>query len=407
MSSERLRVGIVGCGNIGSGSHLPAWLANPDLAQVVALADPTEATLDAARVTAALAPEQAHLDPLELIARDDVDAVDICTPQHLRRDLIIEAARAGKHVLCEKPLATIPADAAAAVAAAKLGGVTFAMVHNYLWLPEVEAARRVIDSGEIGAVRTVTVNFLGIVDVPGSAGYAPRWRHEAALAGGGVLMDILHGVYVAESLLGEPLRRVSAYVDNRDPSSNVEDLALCRIETDSNAALINIAWGYGPGGLEVTGTEGRISALYRDGGTAPWSPLERVLVTTAHGTRTELGPEQLDPDGLVALKATFPNVFEDFVAAVGGGGARAADGPLRRGSPRASGEDGLRILEAIVGAYASAATGRVVEIPLDRDDPVFQQGVLGISDHDLPAWSPVHRRSLYRELAPTNKEITR
>jgi predicted dehydrogenase len=389
MSARALRIGIIGCGNIGSGSHLPAWQANGDVAEVAALADPTPSTLEAARTAAGLAPPDAHLDPIELIARPDIDAVDVCTPQHLRRDLIVAAARSGKHVLCEKPLATIPADAAAAVDAAAESGATLAMVHNYLWLPEIEAAQRVIASGEIGAVRAVTINFLGIVDVPGSAGYAPRWRHDAALAGGGVLVDILHGVYVSESLLGEPLRRVSAYADNRDPDANVEDLALCRFETTTNAALVNIAWGHGPGGIEITGTEGRIRVVYRDGGTSPWSPLERVFVTTAAATRVELDATAGEQDDLATLRQTFRHVVRDFAVA-------ALDG----GSPRASGADGLRILEATVGALASAATGQMVQIPLDRDHPVFRAGVLGVAELDLPDWSPARLRGLYRQAAP-------
>jgi UDP-N-acetyl-2-amino-2-deoxyglucuronate dehydrogenase len=393
MSARPLKIGIVGCGNIGSGSHLPAWLASPDVAEVVGLADPTETTREAARLQAGIAAERAHGDPLELIARPDVDAIDICTPQHLRHDLIIAAAAHGKHVLCEKPLATIPAEGAAAVEATDSAGVTLAMVHNYLWLPEIRAVRRVIDAGEIGAVRAVTVNALGIVDVPGSAGYAPRWRHDAALAGGGVLMDILHGVYIAESLLGEPLRRVSAYVDSNDPRANVEDIALCRFETTTNAALVNIAWGHGPGGIDVTGTDGRVAVVYRNGGTMPWSPLERVLVTTASGTRTELEETPSAEDGMETLRGTFAHVVRDFAQAVLGGTPA-----------RASGADGQRILEATVGALESAASGRVVGIPLDREDPVFRAGVLGVEELELPDWSPVRRRSLYRHIVTTAEE---
>lgn len=389
MSAQRLRVGIVGCGNIGSRSHLPAWLANREVAEVVALADPTEAALRGTASAAGLTDDQIHHDPLDLIERPDVDAVDICTPQHLRRELIVAAAEHGKHVLCEKPLAIIPADATTSLEAIEQSDVLLAMVHNYLWLPEVDTALRVIDSGEIGAIRTVTVDYLGIVDVPGSAGYVPRWRHDAALAGGGVLMDILHGVYVAEALLGRPLERVSAYADNVDPDSNVEDLALCRFETDSNAAVVNIAWGWGPGGITITGTEGRIAAVFRDGGTHPWSPLDRVLVTTQAGTRVEVDLEDDRPDDYENLGATFRHVVRNFVQAIRAGAP-----------PRASGVDGLRILEATVGALMSAASGQVVHIPLDRDSPVFRQGVLGVADLHLPDWSPVRRRSLYRQAAP-------
>src|SRR5450756_638134 len=94
MSTRPLRIGIIGCGNVATSLHLPNWLAHPDVAQVVALADPAEATLEAARVMAGLTVDQVHSNALELIARTDVDAVDICTPQHLRRDILVASAKA-------------------------------------------------------------------------------------------------------------------------------------------------------------------------------------------------------------------------------------------------------------------------------------------------------------------------
>jgi UDP-N-acetyl-2-amino-2-deoxyglucuronate dehydrogenase len=357
------------------------------MAEVVALADPSPSVLEATRSAAGLAVEDVFGDPLELIAREDVDAVDICTPQHLRRRILLNAARARKHILCEKPLATIPADAAAAVAAAEEGGVMLAVVHNYLWLPEVEIARQAIASGEIGEVRTAIVNFLGVVDVRGSAAYAADWRHDPAQAGGGVLIDMLHGIYLAEGLLGETLQRVSAFVDGHDGNASVEDIALCRFETETKAALVNIGWGYGAGGIEISGTKGRIAIRYRDGGTAPWAPLEHVLVDTIDGRRIALGPEHrgVDAYGLsYSLRDSFERVVADFARAV-------RDGE----SPVASGVDGQRILEATIGAYESGATGRIVGLPLPEDDPAFTRGVMGLRSLELPEWSPVRRRSLY------------
>jgi predicted dehydrogenase len=387
MKTHPLRVGIIGCGNIGSRMHLPTWLAHADDATVVALADPAPTALDAARTTAGLARDQVHHDPRELIERADVDVVDICTPQHLRRGILVDAAKAGKHILCEKPIAVCPADAAAAITVADELGTTLAMVHNYLWLPEILAARRVIDSGEIGQVRTVIVNYLGVVDVPGAATYRADWRHDVTIAGGGVLMDMLHGVYLAEALLGEPIRRVSSHVDRRGHDGSVEDLALCRFETETNAGLVNIGWGMGPGGIDVSGTGGRVAIRYQDGGTAPWAPLEHVLVSTAAGVRTELAGEERGagvPSIPPAIFASFGRVVLDFIEAVHTGRPVAA-----------SGADGQRVLEATVGAYESAATGRIVTIPLDPADPVYQHGALGIQKLPLPEWSIVRRQSLY------------
>ncbi|HJQ46575.1 MAG TPA: Gfo/Idh/MocA family oxidoreductase [Amycolatopsis sp.] len=380
-----LRIGIIGCGNIGARIHLPTWLAHPEVARVVALADPTAVALESARAAASLAPDQVHDDPVHLITRDDVDVVDICTPQHLRRDVLLNAAVSGKHILCEKPLAAVPLDAAAALDAAENAGRMLAMVHNYLWLPEIQVARQVIDSGEIGPVRTVIVNYLGVVDMPGAAAYRAGWRHDAASSGGGVLMDMVHGVYLAETLLGQPVRRVSAYVRSQDAGATVEDLALCRFETESNAALVNIAWGLGAGGIEVSGDLGRVSVRYRDGGTAPWAPVEHVRVTTASGMREVLGADtRVMTDIPQPIMESFEHVLLDFADAVRNGRP-----------PAASGRDGLRILEATAGAYKSAVTGEVVTIPLDRDDPVFRHGVLGVKKLAVSEWSPTQGTSLY------------
>jgi predicted dehydrogenase len=380
-----LRVGIVGCGAVATTAHIPAWQECADVAQIVAIADPTESSLETGRALAGLDPANAHRDPLALIARDDIDAVDVCSPPSLRREVLLEAARRRKHILCEKPITTVPAEAAAAVEAAERAGAVFAMVHSYALFRQIEAAQRVVDSGEIGEIRSVAVNFLGIPPgLTGTTAYAPRWRHDAAQAGGGVLMNIIHGVYLAEGLLGRRFERASAFVDNSDPESNVEDVALCRFEADDGAALVNIGTGIGSDGFEVVGTRGRVTIVYTFDGSGPWSSFDRVLVTTADGTRTELAAEASAGYSLAGSGYTFVGVMRDFVEA-----ARTGR------TPRASGADGLRILEAAMAAYESAATGRVVAVPLDRDGPLFHKGVLGVHDLELSEWSPVRRLGLY------------
>lgn len=385
----RLRVGLIGCGNVGLGQHLPAWLAQPDIAEVVGLADPTPGALQAARELAGLPPERAHADPLDLLARDDVDAVDVCTPQNLHLGTLQAAARAGKHILCEKPLATTPADAAAALAAADQAGVVLAIVHNYHWLPEVQAALRILASGEIGAVRVVTVQFLGTVDRPGAAGFLADWRHQPELSGGGVLLDMVHGVYLAREFLGRPFERVSAFVDPGDPVSRVERLALCRFETAAGVGLVNIGWGVGPGGFEITGTTGRISIRYEHGRTSPWAPLEEVRVFTEAGERVELaGPVPVRPETgfSESMYQSFHDVVADFVHAV-----------QDRRPPTAPGAAGHEMLQAVLGAYESGATGQTVALPLSEQDPVWTAGALGVSELASPAGSTFATNAMFKK----------
>ena len=381
-----LKVAIVGCGNIALNFHLPAYQAVPERYTIVGLADPTPERLELGRTAARLTAGQVHLDAAELLARDDIDIVDVCTPQHLHRDLVVAAAQAGKHILCEKPIASVPADAAAMIDAADKAGVVLAVVHNYLFFPEVVAARQLVQEGAIGDVRTVTVNMLGVVDSPGAAGYRPQWRHDPAAAGGGVLMDMLHGVYLAEHLLAAPVTAVSAFVDNAIDGDAVEGLALCRLEADRRAALVNIGWGMGQGGIEVSGTEGRLIIRYREDGTCPWAPFDRLTLTTRDGTTTVPLPSGQELAGLIAdsLRATVVDV---------------ADAVSSQKTPVADGRAALHTLETTVAAYASAALGRSVAVPLDPADALHRSGVMGLRELDVPATSPVRRRGLFG-LAP-------
>jgi predicted dehydrogenase len=377
-----LRVGIIGCGNVALNFHVPAYHAVPGRYELVALADPTPERLELCRTTAGLTETQVHLDPTELLARDDIDVVDVCTPQHLHRDIVVAAARAGKHILCEKPIAATPADAAAMIEAADAAGVVLAVVHNYLFFPEIVAARRLIDEGRIGTVRTVTVNMLGVVDSPGAAGYRPQWRHDPAAAGGGVLMDMLHGVYIAENLLGAPVHAVSAFVDNAADGDAVEGLAMCRFESDRRAALVNVGWGMGPGGVEVSGSAGRIVLRYRADGTMPWAPFETLTVTT------DAGAETIDLPAGQELAPLVADALRDTVVDL-------ADAIRDGRCPAAAGSAALATLEATVAAYAAAAMGQTVPIPLDRDSALHRHGVVGLKTLDIPAHSPVRTRGLF------------
>jgi predicted dehydrogenase len=378
VTNQPLRVGLVGCGNVALNFHRPAYQRTGGQFELVAVADPTPDRLELGRTTAGLSPDDAN----DLLARDDIDVVDVCTPQHLHRALIEAAVGSGKHVVCEKPLASVPADAERATEAAEQAGVVLAVMHNYLFFPEVVAATAILDSGELGDVRVVSVDYLGVVDSPGAGGYRPNWRHDPSTAGGGVLMDMLHAVYLAEHLLGGPVDRVSAYADSTRPDADVEELALLRLEADHRVGLVNLAWGFGPGGIDVVGTKGRLRVDYRDGGTPPWAPFERLAVTTADGTRHEPLARGAELGALVLDSMTA--ALLDVAGAIAAGR-----------SPATSGRNALHVLETTLAAYVSSATGRTEPTRLDRAGPVYRTGVTGIRDLAIAPWSPVARDGLF------------
>ena len=138
----------------------------------------------------------------EIIEDPRVDVVDITTPNHLHAEMSIAAANAGKHLYCEKPLATTSADAARIVEAVEKSGVISIVGFNYLKNPAQAFARQLIESGELGDITlfrgTFDQDFLANPDVPFS------WRLDRALAGTGALGDLgSHTIAFAQFLVGD------------------------------------------------------------------------------------------------------------------------------------------------------------------------------------------------------------
>jgi predicted dehydrogenase len=371
-----MRIGLIGCGNVGVNAHIPAVQANEGMT-IVAVADPTPERLQVTAAAAGLEPGDLHADWQDLLVRDDVDAVIVSTPQRFRPEVVIAAATAGKHVLAEKPLALTPAEAQAMIDAARANEVTLATVHNYHFMPVYRDIKEVLASGEIGQPEIAVLNYLGVEDRPGVAAYSPRWRHRAADSGGGVLMDMLHVVYLANWFMGGPPLAVSAWVDKRlDGDGDVEDVALVRYASENGQALVNMAWGVGPGGVEIGGTQGRVVMTNKDFGTHPFVPAARLDVVADSGSRSWT-PRDAVAYGMAGIAADFRDAVATNL------------------EPVASGESGLRVLDAVLGAYVSAALVSEVALPLPTDHPVYTRGSAGIADLDLPATSPVIRRGLF------------
>lgn len=213
-----LRVGMVGYAFMGA-AHSQAWRTAPrffDLPRT-----PVMRVLggrDAGAVKAAadrLGWEESVTSWQELVARDDVDLVDICTPGSTHAEIAVAALEAGKHLLCEKPLANTVAEAELMVAAAEAAaarGVRSMVGYTYRRVPAVQLARTLVEQGRIGTVRHVRVQYLQdwLTDPE-----APlSWRLDKQAAGSGALGDIAsHAVDLAQYVTGERLTGVSALLE--------------------------------------------------------------------------------------------------------------------------------------------------------------------------------------------------
>ncbi|MEZ6110236.1 MAG: Gfo/Idh/MocA family oxidoreductase [Pirellulaceae bacterium] len=137
--------------------------------------------------------ESIETDWRKLIARDDIDAIDICTPNNSHAEIAIAAAEAGKMVLCEKPLSMNTAEGETMVAAVEKAGVANTVWYNYRRVPAVSLAKQLIDEGRLGRIFHYRANFLQDwtinADVP--QGGAATWRLDVKAAGSGVTGDLL------------------------------------------------------------------------------------------------------------------------------------------------------------------------------------------------------------------------
>ncbi len=216
---KTLRVALIGCGGITLQNHLPGLALCPD-SRVVALCDPDPAALERARRQSGVALTSTRYE--EVVGREDVDAVIIATPNFSHAPIARAAIAAGKHVLCEKPLALSAAEARALAAAADRAGVRHMTAFTYRFVPAMQYLAELVARGELGDIRHYRCCRL---QDWGSRNLG--WRQVRRLAGTGELGDMLsHRLDFAHLLVG-PVRRVVAdlrtFTPERDGAPNDTD----------------------------------------------------------------------------------------------------------------------------------------------------------------------------------------
>lgn len=160
-----LRVGIVGCGNVVVRAHAPALRKHP-ASRVVAVADPLRARVEEVLAILELGEQAAFSSHSAMFDQADLDYVLVAVPPSLREPIIEHAFRSGLSVLSEKPMATEPSAGKRLIRVAAAHKLKYGMVHNYLYFSEYVLLREKIAQGIIGAPRHITLNFLGVADLP-------------------------------------------------------------------------------------------------------------------------------------------------------------------------------------------------------------------------------------------------
>jgi 1,5-anhydro-D-fructose reductase (1,5-anhydro-D-mannitol-forming) len=330
-TSDRIGWGILGLGRIAETEIAPAVTAAPNstLAGVVSRSA-AKAREFAERHGAA----SAYDDYRALLDDPSVDAVYIATPNALHADQVVAAAEAGKHVLCDKPLATTVADAERAVAACDAAGVRLGITFQTRNHEGMREIRDLLAAGGIGSVRLVQVE-LG----PGRK-LPQNWRTDPGLAGLGVMNNLgVHAYDLLRYLLGAEVVEATAVVDV-EPGLEVDTLALALLRFDNGAlAYVNANQSL-PNpqqNLAVYGTDGTV--LGRDV-TRP-NLTGSISVTGRDGTT----------ERIVSSAGAFLATIGNF-----------ADAVLEGRDPSPSGLDGLRNAELTAALARSARKGRTVRL---------------------------------------------
>jgi predicted dehydrogenase len=197
---DRVKIGIIGAGMIAHRSHAEAFQAVPE-AEVVAIADVDEER--AKTLAEKYSVPQVYTSYEELLAKSGVDAVSVALPVFLHAPATIAALEAGKHVLCEKPMARTGAEAQAMVDAARSSGKKLAVYWRNRFGARAIKAKQIIDAGDLGRIyyaRTIGLRWRGRPGFDERMTRFGKWFGSKEHAGGGALMDI--GGYNLDLVLG-------------------------------------------------------------------------------------------------------------------------------------------------------------------------------------------------------------
>jgi predicted dehydrogenase len=262
---QPLRLGLIGCGGIARSAHLPAIASLPGLVRLVATAD---VDLQAAQAAAAPFGADAYADYRSLLARPDIAIVLVATPEFWHREQVEAAAAAGKHVLCEKPMAASLADAEAMIAACRRAGVHLMIGHSRRFTGRYRRVREAIDAGELGEVRLVRENERRSRPPQGAAGYwSPgHWTADPRYSLGAALTNGIHECDLLRWFAGAEPVRVYAEAQVTRPGGAVADFISFTVTFANGAIGSAEVSNCLPAGypsfhqLEVYGTRGAVRA---------------------------------------------------------------------------------------------------------------------------------------------------
>ncbi len=345
ITGRKIRLGIVGCGRVAQ-KHFDALEKHSQDIELGAVCDVDPAALrSAVDKTGA----QGHRDYLEVLGREDIDGVILCTPSGLHPAQTIAAAQAGKHVITEKPMATHWADGKNMVEACDQAGVRLFVVKQNRRNATLQMLKKAVDQKRFGRIYMVNLNVFW--SRPQEYYDSAKWRGTWEFDGGAFMNQASHYVDLLEWLIG-PVDSVQAYTATLARDIEVED-----------SGVMSLRWRNGAlGSMAVTmltyprNLEGSISILgengtVRVGGVAVNEIQHWEFAEPMPGDETihEASYETTSVYGF-----GHPAYYENVVQALRG-----------EADPETDGREGLKSLELLIATYLSARDGKRIALPLD------------------------------------------
>jgi len=334
----RIRVGLIGCGGI-SRAHARGYLQSPDLFEVVACCDER---LELAKERGEqLGAKVVTADYREVLAREDVDAVDICLPHHLHAEVAVAAAEAGKHILVEKPIANTLEEADAMIEAARRAGVVLMVAHNERYMPVYRKAKELIEQGALGRIFLARADHNQFVQVG-----QRHWLKSKEAAGGGALIGSgIHRVDILRWLVGEIVKVWHRQVAVPERFSDEVEAASVTLFEFANGAIGELTCNW--------------SAYAAP--SAPW--YELLWIYGTEGSLHNVGGLFVASEKVPEWQGKFvqlPLPEEDsFVNEIRHFGECIREGK----TPLTNGEEARKSLAVVIAAYQAAERNEGVSVP--------------------------------------------
>ncbi|MDQ0253243.1 putative dehydrogenase [Evansella vedderi] len=342
---SKLRVAVIGCGSIAKHRHLPEYGANENV-NIVAVCDLVQ---ERATEMAELYGAEAFTEWEKVIELDNVDAVSVCLPNYLHAPVSIAALNAGKHVLCEKPMATSQEEAKEMVEAANRINKKLMIAHNQRFVSSHQRAKEIIDRGKLGKIYSFKTTF----GHPGPEGWsvdgAKSWFFNKEQAFIGAMGDLgVHKADLMRYLLGE-FTEVGAFIETHaKENTSVDDDAVCILRTENGViGTLAASWAYVTAGDNSTKIYGEKGTLLLEG-----DPEYSLIEEYRNGevVKHKLDKIQTNEEG----GQTNSHVIDHFVESI-----------LEDKEPLITGEEGMKSLEVILAALDSHETKQIISLRKD------------------------------------------